>query len=194
MLSILLAINEIENEDERALVQRLFFDYGRQVKALAQSILHSEHDAEDALHDTFLKIIKYREKFAQIDGDETKRLIVIYTRSVCFNLYRRKKRENGFAAETGDADDGMSAADREADDVDVLESVLARESAERLKRAIDALASPAREIVLLKYYGEMTNFEISDLLGINASTVGSILHRSLQKIKAKMEAYLCDTE
>lgn len=194
MLSILLAINEIENEDERALVQRLFFDYGRQVKALAQSILHSEHDAEDALHDTFLKIIKYREKFAQIDGDETKRLIVIYTRSVCFNLYRRKKRENGFAAETGDADDGTSAADREADDVDVLESVLARESAERLKRAIDALASPAREIVLLKYYGEMTNFEISDLLGINASTVGSILHRSLQKIKAKMEAYLCDTE
>lgn len=194
MLSILLAINEIENEDERALVQRLFFDYGRQVKALAQSILHSEHDAEDALHDTFLKIIKYREKFAQIDGDETKRLIVIYTRSVCFNLYRRKKRENGFAAETGDADDGMSAADREADDVDVLESVLARESAERLKRAIDALASPAREIVLLKYYGEMTNLEISDLLGINASTVGSILHRSLQKIKAKMEAYLCDTE
>ena len=194
MLSILLAINEIENEDERALVQRLFFDYGRQVKALAQSILHSEHDAEDALHDTFLKIIKYREKFIQIDGDETKRLIVIYTRSVCFNLYRRKKRENGFAAETGDADDGMSAADREADDVDVLESVLARESAERLKRAIDALASPAREIVLLKYYGEMTNLEISDLLGINASTVGSILHRSLQKIKAKMEAYLCDTE
>lgn len=194
MLSILLAINEIENEDERALVQRLFFDYGRQVKALAQSILHSEHDAEDALHDTFLKIIKYREKFAQIDGDETKRLIVIYTRSVCFNLYRRKKRENGFAAETGDADDGMSATDREADDVDVLESVLARESAERLKRAIDALASPAREIVLLKYHGEMTNLEISDLLGINASTVGSILHRSLQKIKAKMEAYLCDTE
>ena len=194
MLSILLAINEIENEDERALVQRLFFDYGRQVKALAQCILHSEHDAEDALHDTFLKIIKYREKFIQIDGDETKRLIVIYTRSVCFNLYRRKKRENGFAAETGDADDGMSAADREADDVDVLESVLARESAERLKRAIDALASPAREIVLLKYYGEMTNLEISDLLGINASTVGSILHRSLQKIKAKMEAYLCDTE
>ena len=194
MLSILLAINEIENEDERALVQRLFFDYGRQVKALAQSILHSEHDAEDALHDTFLKIIKYREKFIQIDGDETKRLIVIYTRSVCFNLYRRKKRENGFAAETGDADDGTSAADREADDVDVLESVLARESAERLKRAIDALASPAREIVLLKYYGEMTNLEISDLLGINASTVGSILHRSLQKIKAKMEAYLCDTE
>lgn len=194
MLSILLAINEIENEDERALVQRLFFDYGRQVKALAQSILHSEHDAEDALHDTFLKIIKYREKFIQIDGDETKRLIVIYTRSVCFNLYRRKKRENGFAAETGDADDGASAADREADDVDVLESVLARESAERLKRAIDALASPAREIVLLKYYGEMTNLEISDLLGINASTVGSILHRSLQKIKAKMEAYLCDTE
>ena len=194
MLSILLAINEIENEDERALVQRLFFDYVRQVKALAQSILHSEHDAEDALHDTFLKIIKYREKFAQIDGDETKRLIVIYTRSVCFNLYRRKKRENGFAAETGDADDGMSATDREADDVDVLESVLARESAERLKRAIDALASPAREIVLLKYHGEMTNLEISDLLGINASTVGSILHRSLQKIKAKMEAYLCDTE
>lgn len=185
---ILAAIEAIEDEDARALVGRLFNSYARQVKALARQILQNEQDAEDALHDTFLKIIRYREKFMQLDEDETRRLLVIYTRSVCFNLYRRKKRAVAHTAEAEDAPSDRT----EAEDVaaaDALARVLMRERADRLAAAIDTLSSPAREIILLKYYGDLSNREIADLLGIGASTVGSSLQRSLKKIKEKTEAY-----
>ena len=188
MLAAMLTACGVDDADERELVQQLFFTYGRQVKALAGRILRNEQDAEDALHDTFLKIIQYREKFFRLDGDETARLIVIYTRSVCFNLYRRRQRERGiFVPDTDDADIA-----RQTDGIDLLERVLAQESAERLRDAINTLSAPAREIVLLKYYSNFSNTEIAALLGLPASTVGTILWRSLKKIRERTEAYFCD--
>lgn len=187
LLTAMLTACGIEDADERELVQQLFFTYGRRVKALARHILHNEQDVEDALHDTFLKIIRYRKKFTDADPTETKRLIVILTKSVCFNLYRRKKREcDLFAAEDGEPDL------QSAGEIDAIEAFLARESAARLRDAINTLAAPAREIVLLKYYSDLSNTEIAALLGIPASTVGTILWRSLKKIKERTEAYFCD--
>ena len=55
LLTAMLTACGIEDADERELVQQLFFTYGRQVKALARSILHNEQDVEDAMHDTFLR-------------------------------------------------------------------------------------------------------------------------------------------
>ena len=128
MLTAMLTACGIEDADERELVQQLFFTYGRRVKALARHILHNEQDVEDAMHDTFLKIIRYRKKFTDADPTETKRLIVILTKSVCFNLYRRKKREcDLFAAEDGEPDL------QSAGEIDAIEAFLARESAARLR-------------------------------------------------------------
>lgn len=92
MLAAMLTACGVDDADERELVQQLFFTYGQRVKALAGRILRNEQDAEDALHDTFLKIIRYRKKFVGADPAEIKRLIVIIAKSVCFNLYRRKSR------------------------------------------------------------------------------------------------------
>ena len=60
MLAAMLTACGVDDADERELVQQLFFTYGRQVKALAGRILRNEQDAEDALHDTVLKLIRYR--------------------------------------------------------------------------------------------------------------------------------------
>ena len=188
MLAAMLTACGVDDADERELVQQLFFTYGRQVKALAGRILRNEQDAEDALHDTFLKIIRYRKKFVGADPAEIKRLIVIIAKSVCFNLYRRKKQESAcFAA----ADEDFGTPD--ADGMDAIEAFLAHESAARLRDAINTLAAPAREIVLLKYYSGFSNTEIAALLGLPASTVGTILWRSLKKIRERTEAYFCDS-
>lgn len=191
MFGILLTISNIENTDERELVQKLFFTYARRVKALARYILKNDADAEDALHNVFLNIIKYRRKFMQIDRDETERLIVIYTRSVCFNM--RKHRYKIAFIPTGNAeiDEDGDMTDMEfADETDILGELVEKENRSILAAAINALGTPAREIVLLKFYEEMSNVEIADMLGLNASTVGTVLQRSLQKLRKRMEGYV----
>lgn len=145
MLPILLMIDEITQEDERELLRRLFFTYAPKMKLLAQSILKNEADAEDALHDTFLLVIRYRKKFVQADEIEIKRLLVIYSKSVCFNRLRREKRTRArIVPDTApDADDGLHpAADIPDADADPGETLLTKEQADVLRRAIDRLPSP----------------------------------------------------
>ena len=178
MLPILLMIDEITQEDERELLRRLFFTYAPKMKLLAQSILKNEADAEDALHDTFLLVIRYRKKFVQADEIEIKRLLVIYSRSVCFNRLRREKRTRARIVPDTAPDPG--------------ETLLTKEQADVLRRAIDRLPSPAREIVWLRYYAGHTNVEIGALLGIKPSTVGSTLRRSLAKIQNETGAYFVE--
>ena len=195
MLPILLMIDEITQEDERELLRHLFFTYAPKMKLLAQSILKNEADAEDALHDTFLLVIRYRKKFVQADEIEIKRLLVIYSRSVCFNCLRREKRMRAHIIPEApmDADDGLHpAADIPDTDADPTRLLLTKEQADVLRRAIDRLPSPAREIVWLRYYARHTNVEIGALLGIKPSTVGSTLRRSLAKIQNETGAYFVD--
>ena len=195
MLPILLIIDEITREDERELLRRLFFTYAPKMKQLAKSILQNDADAEDALHDAFLLVIRYRKKFVQSDEIEIKRLLVIYSRSVCFNRLRREKRMRAHIVPEvpSDADDGLHPAEDIPDaDADPGEALLTKEQSDLLRRAIDRLPSPAREIVWLRYYAGHTNVEIGALLGIKPSTVGSTLRRSLAKIQNETEAYFVD--
>ena len=95
MINIYFAIEAIENDDERDLVMKLYKQYSKKVSAIAYKILANKEDVEDALGNTFLRIIKYRDKFMDIDDIETNRLIVIITRSVCFDMLDERKK-NGF--------------------------------------------------------------------------------------------------
>ncbi len=56
-----------------------------------------------------------------------------------------------------------------------------------LRQALGGLGDREREIVSLKFGAAMTNRKIAQLLGISESNVGTILYRSLNKIKTQIE-------
>ena len=191
MINILFAIQAIENESERELVNRLFTEYAPKIKGMAYKIMGNQQDAEDALGNTFLKIIKYRNKFKNIDNDETTRLIVIYTRSACFDM-RKKRDKFDFVSlydNMGESEDFLSVLHVKTD---VLEECIRHERIQEIAKQIRLLKSPAKEILLLKYYYNTPNTEIGDMLGINVSTVGTIIQRSTRKILKEMGEYSYD--
>lgn len=190
MIDILLAIEEIERDDEREQIGKLYRTYAHRVKWQAFAILKNEADAEDVTVDVFLKIIRYREKFLSADEDETVRLLVIYTRSVCFDLLRRKGRV-GFSSltDTSEEDGGASVRDI-PDEADIPGEIIKKETAQIIGQAIRDMGEPASLIVTLKYFHDMKNTEIADMLGLNPSTVGTILQRSLKNLRKKLEVYI----
>ena len=46
----------IDDEDDKKLFEKLFYNYRKQMTILANSIVHNEADAEDVVHDVFLRI------------------------------------------------------------------------------------------------------------------------------------------
>ena len=190
MIDILLAIQAIEDADEREYIGELFEKYSKKVKRLSLNILKNEQDADDAVGLTFLKIIKYREKFMGIEENQLKGRISLVTRCACFDfLDRRDKLTVVSMTEVVEDDEGNSNDMEIADDIDLLREMLTAESVERLHQAIRTLDSPAKEIVMLKYFDNMSNVSIADLLSMNASTVGTILQRSLKKLKKLLKEY-----
>ncbi|MBR3999801.1 MAG: sigma-70 family RNA polymerase sigma factor, partial [Clostridia bacterium] len=67
--------------------------------------------------------------------------------------------------------------------------MLRKESADLLYRALSALDSPAKEIVIMRYMEDIPGAVVADLLSMNESTVRTILHRSLKKLKKELEGY-----
>lgn len=186
----LLALEALE-ESERELLGRLYFDYSKKVKEMAMSILHSDRQADDIVNDTFLKVIRYKEEFFDVSEDERIRLIIICTRSICFNIYNRNKKIRFESLESfyRDEDDKDVGLDLPAD-IDLLKKLVEEETGAFLQSAIDRLESPAREMIILKFYHEMKNTEIAEFFKMKQATVNTIIHRSIKRLRKELERYI----
>ena len=60
------------------------------------------------------------------------------------------------------------------------EAAAAAEEAARLRAALDVLGDPCRELIALRYFGELSYEEIARALGITVKAVGSRLHHCLE--------------
>lgn len=172
-----------EMTTDTALLEELYETYAPKILGLATHILHHKADAEDALVEVFIKVMKYQEDFVHLTGDETWRLLVIYTRSTCYDLLRKRHHILShfvFPTEPSHAQEIASAENVEKDH-------LRQELVQNIQAWIDRLPSPAREIMLLKYFFDLPNTKISTITGVNPSTVSTIIQRQTAKIRKAFE-------
>ena len=193
MIDILLAIESIEDEQEREFIGELFDRYSKRVKALAWGILGNEEDAEDAMGTTFYKVIKYKNKFIGINENMIKGRLKLITQCTCYDMLDKKNGLSVTSISNAVEDDEGTVNDLEIpDDFDILEDIVRRETIEVVMKGLNSLKTPDREIVILRYYDEFSNVEIADLLSMNVSTVGTNLQRSLAKLKKELMRYYDD--
>jgi len=88
-LLFLIILNTL-NDFDRDIVERVYHNHKKQIIHIAKKFLKNNQDIEDALSDTMMKVIKHRKDFIGISENETKRLIIIYTRSTCIDMLRKK--------------------------------------------------------------------------------------------------------
>ncbi len=186
----LLALEKLE-EKERELIGRLYDDYSKKVKELAISILHSDRHADDIVNDTFLKVIRYKEKFFDVSEDERIRLIIICTRSICYNFHNRNKKIRFESLESFYRDENDKDARLELpSDIDLLKKLVDEETGAFLQSVIDRLESPARDMIILKFYHEMKNNEIAEFFKMKQATVNTIIHRNIKRLRKELERYI----
>jgi RNA polymerase sigma-70 factor, ECF subfamily len=62
-------------------------------------------------------------------------------------------------------------------------AVIERELAAQLRSAIATLSGREAEVLSLRYFGEMTNTAIAEILGISADAVGVALHKARTRLR-----------
>jgi RNA polymerase sigma-70 factor (ECF subfamily) len=140
----------------------LYERYYNAAVALAYSTLGEIHGAEDAAQESFaiacrdLGKLKSKEKFGAWLG------------GICRNVARQMKRREGLGKDLA----GRMAQNTEADEEDT----------QMIRRAVWQLGDRDREIIVLRYYDNLSYERISDVLGISQQAVNGRIIRAKKKI------------
>ncbi|HEV7772141.1 MAG TPA: sigma-70 family RNA polymerase sigma factor [Conexibacter sp.] len=144
------------------------------VYAYVATLLRDAATAEDVTALAFERAYRRRRSFDRARGDERAWLFGI-ARNAALDELRRRKRHATLAVDPEDA----AAADAFASD-DHADGTVRRTV---VRAALDALAPRERELVALKFHAGLTNAEIARVLGISESNAGTLLHRTIAKLR-----------
>lgn len=171
--------------DERAfaeLVQRL----SPRVYRVAWSVLRDDHDAEDAVQDTFLAVHRNLPRFA---GDAR---ISTWVHRIAVNAALMKLRTRRRRPESPLDTDAMLqvAAPSQAGQRLGAERLEAVELAARIGAAVDELEEKYRVVFLLRDVEELSIQDTADVLELSVPAVKTRLHRARLYLRAALERYV----
>lgn len=149
----------------------LYQNYKASMFKIANAILKDAYLAEDAVHQSFIKIIKNLHKIDDVFSNKTRALIVIIVRNTSIDIYRRRKRNYAFSLEemaNEPIDDNMTPP----------EFVISEESFELMKTNISKMPQKYSDVIVLRYFYGYSNAEIAQLLNISNENVRHRLHRA----------------
>ncbi|OJU85830.1 MAG: hypothetical protein BGO11_12470 [Solirubrobacterales bacterium 70-9] len=132
--------------------------------------------AEDVMSEAFERALKARKRY-----DPGKASAKTWLYSIALNCLTDHQRRQG--AE-------MRALDRvgaPAGETLVDPGIERAESRDEIQRALDRLSEEEREVVALRYGGELTAKEAAKVLGEKETTVEGRLYRALRKMKEELE-------
>lgn len=181
MLPIILAIN---NEDDRAYVEKIYNQYGKKIYKIAFKILNNTEDAEDCVHDVVKIIIDNLEMFQALEGEQLIKLLVTCSRNAALNIYRKNKikhinegkRKPYTGDETDEKDLDIESVSDDGMFVDLI--VINEESRKRISEMIEELDSIYKDVLYLRYQYSMKNQDIAKMLKISESVVKVRYHRA----------------
>ena len=154
------------------MINQYIRDYGKRLYGLCTVLCASSCEAEDLYQETWLKVVKYIDRF-----DKTKDFEPWLTK-ICINTYRSTLRK---IAKSPVFNSFPSTEEKE----NLLNSVPAPEQKDYsdLYAAIDRLPEKLRLTVILFYFKDMEITAVAQSLGIPPGTVKSRLNKARIKLK-----------
>lgn len=148
--------------DELSIIYR---QYGKMIYSVALQIVKQKSDAEDALQDTMLKILRSAHGYRK--GSNPKAWVLAIARSCA--LDRLKKRGSALSLDTEEQKCAFSE-----DDVEFI----------YISEALSKLSDEEQLIIKLRYYADLNHKEIAKVMGISHAAARKRCQRALDKLKA----------
>jgi RNA polymerase sigma-70 factor (sigma-E family) len=160
--------------DRRAAVTALFHAHNRALVRLASLLVDDRETAEDVVQEAFISLYRHW------TGIRDPGAALGYLRAATLNLsrsrIRRRRRE-------------LSLVPSELQPVAAADvSALTRDATDEVMRVLATLPRRQREVVVLRYYDDLSEAEIATTLGISPGSVKQHAHRALTALSQRLEA------
>lgn len=169
----------LNSDNDRRLFEYLYNEYKNKLYYIAYKMLGNEDSAEDAVHDTYMKVINHIEKFYDISEEHIRNLIILILKNRVRDMLRQNRAEpvpldeEEYQAKYNLVSDDSYNADKD-----------------EMKECLKLLDEKYRTVLELKYYHGLKESEIADILNIGSKAVNSRIFRAkrmLSEIIAERE-------
>jgi RNA polymerase sigma-70 factor (ECF subfamily) len=165
-------------------VEALVAQYSLMAFRIAYSILRNHHDAEDAVQECFLRVMKYGKKLRHVRNQKAWLARIAWT--VALDKSSRQK-THFIEDEAG----GAELLERLADPALAAdEQLAAKQTQEMLERMIAGLPEELRYPLQLSTVQELNATEIAEIMGIPEGSVRTRLMRARKLLKDKLSFLL----
>ena len=167
---MMIYLQMIDTPEDRSKFEFLYMEYRGLMFHVANKILHNEQDAEDTVHQAFLKVAENIEKIGDPKCPKTQGYIVTIAENKAIDLYRRRQKRQG--VELSDDLPGVTAI---------------YEGENTLAACILKLPARYREVILLRYYQGYSVKEVAAILGLSLSAASKLNQRAKNRLRELYE-------
>lgn len=168
----------IDNDDDCKKFEIIYNRYRKRMAYEAYCVLHNTYDAEDAVHDTFIKIARNIKAIDDPDSGKTLYYVLKAVRNTSINMQIKSQKRDTFAD---------TQAVENIKDEDFFCKLEISENYNEVVNAIRKLNDTYRDVMFYHYVYEMKISEIADLLGRKKSTVQQQLVRGKKLLVELLE-------
>ena len=180
-MSVSQAIPALRTETNDDALELMVREHARLVYRVVYSVLRNHHDAEDATQETFLRVLRYREKLDNVR--EARNWLARIAWRVAVG--RRPRGDEVVLNEISEAAAQVRTTDASADQI-----LLQSEMQKALHDLIAALPAKLRDPLVLSTLEELTPRDVAEVLGINEAAVRSRLFRARHLLRTRLTALL----
>lgn len=168
----------IEDDSERAFMERLYLEQRASMFKAAMRIVHHKEDAEDVVQTACLSLCRKISLLRTLECNSLRSYVVISVKNAAINLLRSRGRKPELL--WGDADYCDSLLGGQEDPIFNFEQDL-------LNSAMMKLPQRERHLLEKKYVLQFSDEEIARDFGVKPVTVRVMLMRTKQKLRALVE-------
>ena len=180
ILMISFYISLVNTPEEADKITFIYTEYRKLMLHTAYQYLGDYQLAEDAVHETFLKLIKIISKIDMSDLRKFRSFIVIITKNKCLDMKKADKgKDNGSTEEMKEY--------LESEEKDPIDEVLTQEGIQKTIGAISKLSETNRIACQLKFVHGYSVEEISNILDVPLKTIYARLAAGKVQIKKTLK-------
>ncbi len=179
---MLIYLAAISSDEDKSKFELIYRQYRNLMYYAANQILHNSSDAEDVVHQAFLKIIEILDTISEIKSHKTRSLIVTITERKAIDLYRSKSRAAVLPL------DETYTGSVSADEIEHMAE------SDAIAAAIAALPARYREVLLLRYDNGFSYSEIAKALDMTEAAVRKTVQRAKEALQRTLQTQEEDTD
>lgn len=165
--------------DSSETITALVAEYSATLYRVAYSVMRNSAEAEDAVQEAFLRVLKHQDKLGEI------RDVRVWLVRITWNVVLDRKRRSKTRPENDDIADYarvLPSTERRADD-----EIISSQEHARILGLIDRLPAKERQALLLSAVEELTTAQIASVLKTTESSVRSRIFRARRELSALLE-------